>query len=70
MEVIQVEGGHRVTGDVRVEGAKNSALKLMAHVSQFTPGLGRTMAGVVAHRVVACQLHLHNRCRVLRVRAA
>ena len=30
MDVIQVEGGHRVTGEVRVEGAKNSALKLMA----------------------------------------
>lgn len=30
MDVIQVEGGHRITGEVRVEGAKNSALKLMA----------------------------------------
>ena len=30
MDVIQVEGGHRVTGDVLVEGAKNSALKLIA----------------------------------------
>ena len=30
MDVIQVEGGHSVTGEVTVEGAKNSALKLMA----------------------------------------
>ena len=30
MEVIQIEGGHRVAGEVSVEGAKNSALKLMA----------------------------------------
>ena len=30
MDVIRVEGGHDVTGEVRVEGAKNSALKLMA----------------------------------------
>ncbi len=30
MEAIQVEGGHPITGEVRVEGAKNSALKLMA----------------------------------------
>ena len=30
MDVIRVEGGHRVTGSVKVEGAKNSALKLMA----------------------------------------
>ncbi len=30
MEVIRVEGGHRLEGEVRVAGAKNSALKLMA----------------------------------------
>lgn len=30
MEVIRVEGGHRIQGEVHVEGAKNSALKLMA----------------------------------------
>lgn len=30
MDVIQVEGGYPVTGTVAVEGAKNSALKLMA----------------------------------------
>lgn len=30
MDVIRVEGGHHVSGTVRVEGAKNSALKLMA----------------------------------------
>lgn len=30
MDVIQVEGGYPVTGTVPVEGAKNSALKLMA----------------------------------------
>ncbi len=30
MDVIQVEGGHRVTGELRVDRAKNSALKLMA----------------------------------------
>ncbi len=30
MDVIQVEGGHKITGEVTVEGAKNSALKLMA----------------------------------------
>lgn len=30
MDVIKVEGGHRITGEVTVEGAKNSALKLMA----------------------------------------
>ena len=29
MDVIKVEGGHRITGEVTVEGAKNSALKLM-----------------------------------------
>ena len=38
MEVIQVEGGHRVTGEVTVEGAKNSALKLMA-ASIMAPGV-------------------------------
>lgn len=30
MDVITVEGGHRISGEVTVEGAKNSALKLMA----------------------------------------
>lgn len=30
MEVIVVEGGHHIEGSVKVEGAKNSALKLMA----------------------------------------
>ncbi len=30
MDVIRVEGGHPITGEVTVEGAKNSALKLMA----------------------------------------
>lgn len=30
MDVIQIEGGYPVTGTVTVEGAKNSALKLMA----------------------------------------
>ena len=38
MDVIQVEGGHRVTGEVRVEGAKNSALKLMA-ATIMAPGI-------------------------------
>lgn len=38
MDVIQVEGGHRVTGTVRVEGAKNSALKLMA-ATIMAPGV-------------------------------
>lgn len=38
MEVIQIEGGHRVTGEVRVEGAKNSALKLMA-ATIMAPGV-------------------------------
>ena len=38
MEVIQVEGGHRFTGEVRVEGAKNSALKLMA-ATIMAPGV-------------------------------
>ncbi len=30
MDVIRIEGGHPLTGEVMVEGAKNSALKLMA----------------------------------------
>ncbi len=30
MDVIRIEGGHPITGEVVVEGAKNSALKLMA----------------------------------------
>ena len=38
MEVIQIEGGHRVTGEVNVEGAKNSALKLMA-ATIMAPGV-------------------------------
>lgn len=38
MDVIQIEGGHRVTGEVRVEGAKNSALKLMA-ATIMAPGV-------------------------------
>ena len=38
MAVIQIEGGHRVTGEVRVEGAKNSALKLMA-ATIMAPGV-------------------------------
>ena len=38
MDVIQVEGGHRVAGEVRVEGAKNSALKLMA-ATVMAPGV-------------------------------
>lgn len=38
MEVIQIEGGHKVTGEVRVEGAKNSALKLMA-ATIMAPGV-------------------------------
>lgn len=38
MDVIQVEGGHRITGEVRVEGAKNSALKLMA-ATIMAPGV-------------------------------
>ncbi|MBM6774704.1 UDP-N-acetylglucosamine 1-carboxyvinyltransferase [Olsenella profusa] len=38
MDVIQVEGGHRVTGEVHVEGAKNSALKLMA-ATIMAPGV-------------------------------
>ncbi len=38
MDVIQVEGGHPVTGEVVVEGAKNSALKLMA-ATIMAPGI-------------------------------
>lgn len=38
MEVIKVEGGHPVSGEVTVEGAKNSALKLMA-ASILAPGV-------------------------------
>lgn len=38
MEVIRVEGGHPVTGTVTVEGAKNSALKLMA-ATILAPGI-------------------------------
>lgn len=38
MEVIRVEGGYPVHGEVRVEGAKNSALKLMA-ATILAPGV-------------------------------
>lgn len=38
MEVIQVEGGHPFSGEVCVEGAKNSALKLMA-ATIMAPGV-------------------------------
>ena len=38
MDVIQVEGGHPITGEVTVEGAKNSALKLMA-ATIMAPGV-------------------------------
>ncbi len=38
MDVIRVEGGYPVTGEVCVEGAKNSALKLMA-ATLMTPGV-------------------------------
>ncbi len=44
MDVIRVEGGHSVTGTVRVEGAKNSALKLMA-ATIMAPGV-TTLANV------------------------
>lgn len=40
MEVIRVEGGHPVRGTVTVEGAKNSALKLMA-ATLLAPGITR-----------------------------
>ncbi len=38
MEVIKVEGGHPLEGEVTVEGAKNSALKLMA-ATILAPGV-------------------------------
>ena len=38
MEFIRIEGGHPVTGTVTVEGAKNSALKLMA-ATILAPGV-------------------------------
>ncbi len=38
MDVIRVEGGHPITGEVTVEGAKNSALKLMA-ATVIAPGV-------------------------------
>ncbi|MCH3942751.1 MAG: UDP-N-acetylglucosamine 1-carboxyvinyltransferase [Atopobiaceae bacterium] len=38
MDVIRIEGGHPVTGEVSVEGAKNSALKLMA-ATILAPGV-------------------------------
>ena len=38
MDVIKVEGGYPVSGEVRVEGAKNSALKLMA-ATIMAPGV-------------------------------
>ncbi len=38
MEVIEVEGGHHIEGSVLVEGAKNSALKLMA-ATIMAPGV-------------------------------
>ena len=38
MDVIRVEGGHPITGEVTVEGAKNSALKLMA-ATLIAPGV-------------------------------
>ena len=38
MEVFQIEGGHPITGQVTVEGAKNSALKLMA-ATIMAPGV-------------------------------
>jgi len=38
MDVIQVEGGHPIAGEVCVEGAKNSALKLMA-ATIMAPGV-------------------------------
>ena len=40
MESIIVRGGRRLSGEVRVEGAKNSALKLMA-ASLLAPGVSR-----------------------------
>lgn len=38
MDLIKVEGGYPLTGEVTVEGAKNSALKLMA-ASLMAPGV-------------------------------
>ena len=38
MEVIRIEGGHPIGGEVTVEGAKNSALKLMA-ATILAPGV-------------------------------
>lgn len=38
MDIIQIEGGYPITGEVRVEGAKNSALKLMA-ATLLAPGV-------------------------------
>ena len=38
MEVIRIEGGYPITGEVTVEGAKNSALKLMA-ATILAPGV-------------------------------
>lgn len=38
MDVIQIEGGHAISGEVTVEGAKNSALKLMA-ATLMAPGV-------------------------------
>lgn len=38
MEVIRIEGGHPITGELTVEGAKNSALKLMA-ATLLAPGV-------------------------------
>ena len=38
MDVIQIEGGHPITGEVHVGGAKNSALKLMA-ATVMAPGV-------------------------------
>ncbi len=42
MEVIKVEGGHCLSGEVTVEGAKNSALKLMA-ATILAPGVSTLM---------------------------
>ena len=38
MDVIRVEGGHPISGEIQVEGAKNSALKLMA-AAIMAPGV-------------------------------
>ncbi len=40
MESIIVRGGRPLSGEVRVEGAKNSALKLMA-AALLAPGVSR-----------------------------